>query len=159
MLHRRRGGFTLLEMVVAFTILALFILPMLEIVAASRVRAIKYSRERLVRDLGQRKLFERIYLIETMDNGTFEAEGHPEWTWEIPEPEPVSQGAQLLLQYTIQVRTPQGEAAAQEGGELRSDFEMSVWTYPSQAFLDEQAELQSRGYGSVLDTMGGLYGR
>jgi prepilin-type N-terminal cleavage/methylation domain-containing protein len=145
---RTERGFTLLELIVAFAILALFVLPILEIVAAARVRAVKYTRERAVRDLAQQKLFDRIYYIEPMDAGTFEEEGHPDWTWEIPPPEMVSQGAQSLLQYTIRVVTPQSEAGRtgpRDTGEIRPAFEMSVWTFPSQEWLDEQAELAARG--------------
>src|SRR5688572_27196656 len=104
------AGFTLLELIVSFVILALFILPMLEIMAASRVRAAKYTHDRIVRDLAQRKLFERVYSFELMNTGTFEAEGYPNWTWEISEPElaPGSSSGSMesstdsmLLQYTM----------------------------------------------------------
>ena len=88
---------------------------MLEIVHRSRVRAFKYTRVREVQDLAQRKLFERIYYYseETIlagelqeMSGTFAEEGRPKWEWEIPYPEIVSQGEQVLLQYTIRVFIP-----------------------------------------------------
>ena len=112
----RCSGFTLLELFVAFTLLAIFILPMLTIVHRSRVRSIHYATENEVRELAQRKLFERIYSyseesvaagsMEAM-SGTFDAEGRPDWIWEIPFPQIVSQGEQVLLEYTIRVQAPQ----------------------------------------------------
>lgn len=152
-----RGGFTLLELMVAFAILTLFVLPILEIVAAARVRAVKYIREREVRDLAQRKLFDRIYYIEQMEAGTFEPEGHPDWTWQVLPPQVVNQGAQVLLQYTIQVATPQseaGRAAGRDLGEVRPAFEMSVWTFPSPEWFDEQAELTALGYDTAYSGAG-----
>ena len=173
----RRAGFTLLELVVAFTILAMFVLPILEIIAASRMRAVKYTRERAVRDLAQRKLFDRIYYVEQADTGTFEVEGHPDWTWEVMPPNVVSQGEQVLLEYTIRVTTSQSLAASESGsfseassgsgssgsssgggslGSAGGAFEMSAWTFPSQAWLDEQQDLQAKGYDSVLNGGGAL---
>jgi prepilin-type N-terminal cleavage/methylation domain-containing protein len=177
----RRPGFTLLELVVAFTILAMFVLPILEIIAASRMRAVRYTRERAVRELAQRKLFDRIYYVEQSDTGTFEVEGHPDWTWEVLPPNVVSQGEQVLLEYTIRVTTSQSLAASESGsfsdassdssgssgsgssarggslGSAGGAFEMSTWTFPSQAWLDEQEYLQANGYDSVLNG-GGAYG-
>ncbi len=158
----RRFGFTLLELIVAFTILALFILPILEIVAASRVRAIKYTHDRVVRDLAQRKLFERIYYIETMDSGTFENEGYPTWRWEFLPWQIMSQGEQVLLQYTIRVITPKMERASSQSAfdsvqgafdsaqgafdSAQGAFEMSAWTFPSPEWFDEYQALEEQGF-------------
>ena len=86
----RARGFTLLELVVAVTILATFLLPMMLIVTRSKVSAIKYTMQREVRDLAQRKLFDRIHYYEERDRGDYSTEGHPSWTWEVGLPEIVS---------------------------------------------------------------------
>lgn len=189
-----REGFTLLELLVAFAILALFVVPMLEIVHRSRVRAFHYTRVREVQDLAQRKLFERIYYYseETIlagelqeMSGTFTEEGRPTWEWEIPYPEIVSQGEQVLLQYTILIFIPElgdeklgssrgGSSSTSSGrgqsyGSYHSEgedydrslsrndefdledwgrqpsFEMSTWTFPSEFWYEEQAELAEQG--------------
>ncbi len=166
-----QGGFTLLELIVAFVILALFVLPMLEIVAAARVRATRYTHDRMVRDLAQRKLFERVYSIELLNAGTFEAEGHPEWTWEISEPElaPGSSSSSMessdsvLLQYTIRVTTPQMAAGSgggsQGSGGSGNAFEMSTWAFPSQEWKEEQEYLRAQGFDTGMGLLpGGLGG-
>ncbi len=145
----RRRGFTLLELIVAFTILALFVVPMLEIIAASRVRAIKYTRDRVLCDLAQRKLFDRIYYVETADDGTFEQEGYPQYTWHI-EYEPMNRSSetteQFLLQYTIRIQTPQAESNPnRDVGEAKAAFEMSVWTFPSQEWMAEYEDMVAQG--------------
>ena len=109
----RRRGFTLLEMVIAVTILASFVLPMLLILARSKVRTIRTQQHRQLRDLAQRKLFDRIHYYEENDAGDFTEEGRPEWTWEVLPPEMVGNGDQVLLQYTVMVHTPQ---KIEEGG-------------------------------------------
>lgn len=177
-------GFTLLELVVAFALLALFVMPMLQLVHEARVRAHRYSLKREVQNLAQRKLFERIYYYseetvlagEMQDmSGTFEAEDRPDWEWEIAYPEIVSQGEQVLLQYTIRVFVPQmGEEKIGGGGMGRgmsrgmggssgpygfdydynrpASFEMTTWTFPSEFWYEEQEDLAARG----VDT--GFYG-
>ena len=154
--RRRRTGFTLLELIVAFTILSIFVVPLLEVIAASRIRAMKYTRERIIRDLAQRKLFDRIYYIETMDSGTFEADGRPSWTWTVEPPEIVNQGTgtgeQVLLQYTIRVTTPQSESSQSEAASFdqKPAFEMSLWTFPSQQWIEEQQYWADQGYDTAL---------
>ena len=78
---RPHAGFTLLELVIAVTILGAYLLPLMLIVTKSKVRAIKFTQQRELRDLAQRKLFDRIHYYVEDDSGTFELEGRPEWTW------------------------------------------------------------------------------
>ena len=105
--ERARGGFTLLELVIAVTMLATFILPMLYLISESRVRAMRYTIRRQVHGLAQAKLHDRIHYYEVEDSGTFEEEGHPSWVWEIPPPELRTQSEQVILTYTIRVEVPQ----------------------------------------------------
>ncbi len=100
-------GFTLLELVIAVTILASFLLPMLLILSKAKVRTIRTQQQRQLRDLAQRKLFDRIHYYEENNQGDFAAEGRPEWTWEVLLPEMVGNGDQVLLEYTVLVHTPQ----------------------------------------------------
>ncbi len=103
----QKRGFTLLELVIAITILASFLLPMLLILSKAKVRTIRTQQQRQLRDLAQRKLFDRIHYYEENDQGDFAAEGRPEWTWEVLAPEMVGNGDQVLLEYTVLVHTPQ----------------------------------------------------
>ncbi len=115
----RSGGFTLLEIIIAVTMLAAFLLPMMLIVSESKIRAIRYTQQREVRDLAQRKLFDRVHYYEEADRGTFEIEGHPDWFWEIDPPEMIGSSEQVLLEYTIKVTIPQrleGASAGSGGG-------------------------------------------
>jgi prepilin-type N-terminal cleavage/methylation domain-containing protein len=159
-------GFTLLELVVAVTILATFLLPMMLIVTRSKVRAIKYTQQREVRDLAQRKLFDRIHYYEEKDRGDFSVEGHPSWTWEVSLPEIVSGGMtsseggeeQVLLQYTIRVSVPQNleESSSStsglgSGSQEGSTYEMSLWTFPDERWYEEQEYLMERGQYSPLN--------
>ncbi len=105
--QKRSGGFTLLELVIAVTILASFLLPMLLILSKAKVRTIRTQQQRQLRDLAQRKLFDRIHYYEENNQGDFAAEGRPEWTWEVLLPEMVGNGDQVLLEYTVLVHTPQ----------------------------------------------------
>ena len=163
---RANAGFTLLELIVAFVILSLFVLPMLEIMAAARIRAAHYTHDRIVRDLAQRKLFERVYSIELMNAGTFEEEGHPEWTWEIPEPEfapgsstsNMEQSDSILLQYTIRVTTPQmggGSGGSSGSTGTGNAFEMSTWAFPSREWKEEQEYLRAQGYDTGMGVLPG----
>ncbi|HVR74972.1 MAG TPA: prepilin-type N-terminal cleavage/methylation domain-containing protein [Planctomycetota bacterium] len=178
--ERAAGGFTLLELIIAVTMLAVFLLPMMLIVAKAKNRAIQYTIEREVRDLAQRKLFDRIHYYEVADRGDFSQEGRTAWTWEILPPEPVGGGEQVLLQYTIEVSLPQkinagsgagagaGLAASSAHGQGEgvgegegSIYQMSLWTFPDARWYEEQAILYESGqpsqlYGSPLT--GGMTG-
>ena len=146
----RRGGFTLLEIVVAVTILATFLLPMMLIITKSKVRAIRYTQQREVRDLAQRKLFDRMHYYEEKDMGDFSVEGHPQWTWEIDPPEMVGSGEQVLLEYRIRVRMPQNlEENAPPSGE-GSTYEMCIWSFPDERWYEEQDALYAQGQYSPL---------
>ena len=121
--HPDRGGaagagFTLLELIIAVTLLAGFVLPMFEVLTASRVRAIRYTQARQVKSLAQQKLHDRINFVIEEDEGTFEDEGHNAWNWIIDPPQPRSQGEQVVLEYTINVEVPIqiGRAANDSGG-------------------------------------------
>ncbi len=109
-------GFTRLELVIAVTILASFLLPMLLILSKAKVRTILTQQQRQLRDLAQRKLFDRIHYYEENNQGDFAAEGRPEWTWEVLLPEMVGNGDQVLLEYTVLVHTPQKIELAGGGG-------------------------------------------
>jgi len=151
--NRSQGrGFTLLELILAITLLVSFLLPMMLIITNSKVRAIKYTQRREVRDLAQRKLFDRIHFYEEKDSGDFTAEGHPSWTWMISPPEMVGNSEQVLLQHKITVSVPQqieggsGGSTSSEG----SSFEMTVWSFPDTRWYDEQAALYEQGQYSPL---------
>ncbi len=145
-----KGGFTLLELIVAVTILASFVLPILEVLAQSRGRAIRYTQLRQVRDLAQQKLHDRIHFIVEEDEGTFEEEGRPKWNWIVHPPELRSQGEQVLLEYTISVEVPfklPGGAESEFGG---STYEYTAWTFPSELWYEEQDLLYDAGQPSLL---------
>ena len=114
--QKTSGGFTLLELVIAVTILASFLLPMLLILSKAKVRTILTQQQRQLRDLAQRKLFDRIHYYEENNQGDFAAEGRPEWTWEVLLPEMVGNGDQVLLEYTVLVHTPQKIETVGGGG-------------------------------------------
>jgi prepilin-type N-terminal cleavage/methylation domain-containing protein len=169
--ERSRRGFTLLELMIAVTMLVTFLLPMILIISRCKVRAIRYSQQREVRDLAQRKLFDRIHYYEENDSGDFTEQGRPDWTWVIHPPEMIGNSEQVLLQYTIAVSTPQkldGDSASTSSAtaslagfsdEPGSVFEMSVWTFPDSRWYEEQAILYEQGMYSPLygdPTLGGI---
>ena len=160
---RDSRGFTLLELLVAFAVLALFVLPLLEIMAAARIRAVHYTRDRQIQILAQRQLYDHAYSIEPSTMGNFELDEHPDWTWEILPPDPVNQGSQPLLQFTIVIRTPHSEARAAANpqttlgdgfsffsGAENAAYQLSLWTLPTEEILDQ--------YWEELDFMGAFGG-
>lgn len=154
------GGFTLLELIVAVTILVSFLMPMMLLVARSKARAIRYTQEREVRELAQRKLFDRIHYYEERDAGDFALEGRPDWTWEVQPPQMVGSGTLVLLEHTITIHVPQkleGGSDAEEGG---SSFQMTIWSFPDSRWYEEQAILYDQGIYTPLygdPTLGGGY--
>lgn len=145
-------GFTLLELVIAVTMLATFILPMLYIIAESRARALRYTIRRQVQGLAQEKLHDRIHYYEVEDAGTFEKQGHPNWEWEVDPPEVRTHGEQVVLTYTIRVRVPQkieeGEETSRE--QEGSVYEYTTWTFPDERWYEEQQLLWEQGVYSPL---------
>ena len=170
---RRPRGFTLLELILAVTLLATYLLPMMLIITRAKTRAIVYTLQREVRDLAQRKLFDRMHYYETNDAGDFSAEGHPSWTWRVSPPEMVGQGQQVLLQYTIDIELPQkldggspGRGAtsgsAWSGGTevAGSTYQMSLWAFPDARWYEEQQALYDQGLYSPYygdPALGGPY--
>lgn len=145
-----QGAFTLLELVLAVTILATFILPILGMIAEARVKAIRYTTERQARGLAQSKLHERIHYFEVEDRGTFEKEGFPNWVWEFAPPELRTQGEQVILIYTIRVRIPQ---KLQDIGTVDDEgtvLEYTTWTFPDARWYEEQQLLFENGQYSEL---------
>lgn len=147
----RRGleGFTLLEMVLAVTLLAAFILPMLYLLTEAKVRTYRFTQERQIRDLAHSKLFDHIHYYETNQEGTFEEEGHPSWTWRVPPPEIRGQNEQVLLEYRIIVELPRVfESESSDSGD--GTYEYSVWTFPDERWYEEQQYLYESGQPSLL---------
>ena len=147
---RRDRAFTLLELVLAVTILAAFIVPVLGLIAESRIRAFRYTTERQARGLAQAKLQERIHFFEENDQGTFEAQGFPSWTWEFDPPQLRTQGEQVLLIYTIRVHIPQKLETVGSKGDEGTTFEYTTWTFPDAAWYEEQLLLYESGQYSDL---------
>lgn len=146
-------GFTLLELIIAVTILATFVLPMILIMTRAKVRAIQYTIQREVRDLAHRKLFDRIHYYEERDSGDFADEGRSEWTWVVHPPEMIGNSTQALLEYRITITLPQkldGDSAGGTAEGEDSTFEMSVWSFPDTRWYEEQAALYEQGFYSPL---------
>jgi prepilin-type N-terminal cleavage/methylation domain-containing protein len=144
------GGFTLLELVIAVTILATFVVPMLGLIAESRVRTMRTTIERQARGLAQSKLHERIHFFEIEDRGTFELQGFPAWTWEFLEPEMRTQGEQVVLIYTIRIAIPQQLEGVGTAGETGTTFDYTTWTFPDARWYEEEQLRYERGEPSLL---------
>ena len=153
-------GFTLLELIIAVMLLTAFILPMLQLMADARVRAVRYTHLRQVRELAQQKLHDRVHYYEEYDSGTFEEEGEPLWTWEVSPPEIRSQGTQVILQYQIVVSVPfslgelgesgDSESALSGSAEGGSTYEYTLWALPHARWYEEQQYLWEQGQFSPL---------
>lgn len=145
-----KRGFTLLELIIAVTLLAAFILPMLQLIAEARVRAVRYTNQRRVRDLAQRKLHDRIHHFEEENEGTFEAQGRPDWTWIIDPATIHSQdGGQVILEYKIHITLPQ-KLQKEDSTEGDSTYEYTIWSRPDEGWYAEQDDLVERGLYSPL---------
>jgi len=120
------------------------------IVTKSKVRAIKFTQQRELRDLAQRKLFDRIHYYIEDDSGTFELEGRPEWTWTVPQAQMVGQGEQPLLEYMITVEVPQKIEGVTSTDEDGSVYELRLWSFPDERWYEEQEMLAERGLYTPL---------
>ncbi len=150
---KAESGFTLLELVIAFALLTLFILPISQSLSDAEIRCIRYTQARQVKSLAQQKLHDRINFILEEDEGDFEEEGHPSWGWIIDPPQPRSQGEQVVLEYTITVEVPfqlekggSDSALSTEG----SSYQYTTWTFPNEAWYEEQEYLFDNGMESLL---------
>ena len=126
-------------------LLASFLLPLMLVISKSKVRAIKFSQQRELRDLAQRKLFDRIHYYIEEDSGDFSDDGRPEWAWEIPQAEMIGRGDQPLLEYSILVQTKQVLEGLQEGELEGSVYELRLWAFPDERWYEEQQYLLERG--------------
>ena len=143
-------GFTLLELIISVTLLVTFLLPMTLLVTRSKARTIRYTQNRQVRDLAQRKLFDRIHFYEERDSGDFSEEGHANWTWIVHPPEMVGSGEQVLLAYRIEVSVPQQLKENASSSEEGSTFQMIVWSFPDMRWYEEQDALYEQGMYTPL---------
>ena len=147
------SGFTLLELIIAVTLLTLFVVPIGQALNDARIRSIRYTQARQVKGLAQQKLHDRINFIIEEDEGDFEEENHPSWSWIIDPPQPRSQGEQVVLEYTITVEVPfqlenggSDSALSTEG----SSYQYTTWTFPNELWYEEQEYLFDNGMESLL---------
>lgn len=161
-----RAGFTLLELIIAITMLAVFIVPMLKTLGESRNRSVTYTRQRQVKGYAQKQLHDHINFVEDRygnlvgTDGTFEEEGEEvfpgsrDWTWEIDPPQLKSQGEQMLLEYRITVTVPfemeGGSGQGSEDGQKESSITYTVWTFPSKRWEYDQMDLFELGEPTIL---------
>ena len=164
-----RAGFTLLELVIALAMLATFIVPMLNTLGESRARSSNYTRQRQIKGYAQNKLHDHINFVQIPPEsghfvgteGTFEKKdgksvfpGSKDWTWVIDPPQLKSQGEQVLLEYRITVTVPfdlDGQSgSSDEDGRKESSVSYTVWTFPSEAWLDDQNRLFDDGEPTLL---------
>ena len=162
-----REGFTLLELIIAITMLAVFIVPMLRTLGESRERSVNYTRQRQIKSYAQNKLHDHINFVEDENGNLVENEGafvdedgepvfpgSRNWTWVIDPPQLKSQGEQILLEYRITVTVPfnlDGQDSS-SGPDWRneSDVSYTVWTFPSEAWLEDQEKLFDLGEPTLL---------
>lgn len=170
---RTSRAFTLLELVIAVTLLAVFLLPMMLIISKAKMRAIKYTQQRQVRDLAQRKLFDVIHYRELQSSGDFSDEGHAEWTWYVDPPQPIGSKDPILLEHTIHIQTPQKLDRGSENNSsnpgllesldingdmghddmtnaMGSHIQLKVWAFPDVQWYEEQEILYEQGQPSIL---------
>ncbi len=163
-----RAGFTLLELVIATTMLAVFIVPMLRTLGESRERSVHYTRQRQIKSYAQNKLHDHINFVEVPPGsrnfvgteGAFEKDGEAvfpgsqNWTWVIDPPQLKSQGEQLLLEYRITVTVPfdlDGQGGSNDEDERKeSSVSYTAWTFPSEAWMEEQEMLFDDGEPTLL---------
>lgn len=160
---KAESGFTLLELVIAITLLSLFVVNLFDVLDASHIRSIRYTQKRQVKSLAQQKLHDRINFRIEENEGDFEEEGHPSWSWFIEDPQPRSQGEQIVLEYTINVEVPfqigSTSSESTQLGNLSSEsslsrngsvYQYTTWTFPSEAWREEQDYLYQNGMESLL---------
>lgn len=150
-----RGGFTLVELVLALGILGIVLstLIFLRLEAVRTVTEVAEERElrRLAQELLEQKLAESMGdLLEAI---TGEFADRPGWTWEWIE-DVMQEGGEYLLSYTVMIYypdpiDPQAEAKT---------YELSAWLLPTEeqrAFIEEQRQLMiEEGYGSYGTSYG-----
>lgn len=148
-----RAGFTLLELIIAITMLAVFIVPMLKTLGESWNRAKSYTRQRQIKSYAQNKLHDHINFVEDANrnlvgyDGTFEEEGEEDWEWVIDPPQLKSQGEQLLLEYRITVTVPSKD---EDSTESEAPVSYTVWTFPSGRWYEDQEERFDDGEATLL---------
>lgn len=162
-----REGFTLLELIIAITMLAVFIVPMLRTLGESRERSVNYTRQRQIKSYAQNKLHDHINFVEDENGNLVENEGafvdedgepvfpgSRDWIWVIDPPQLKSQGEQILLEYRITVTVPfsldgQGSSSG-EDGRSESNVSYTIWTFPSEAWMEDQERLFDLGEPTLL---------
>ncbi|MFK8013160.1 MAG: prepilin-type N-terminal cleavage/methylation domain-containing protein [Marinicellaceae bacterium] len=78
--HQKQNGFTLLEILVAFTLLAAMFATIMEIIAGSAKNTLKASQNTQIAMLAQSKMDE-LGLFEVLEEGTTNGEFNENTTW------------------------------------------------------------------------------